>query len=170
MRAKSLILLGRHRAQKRRFPSAPDAIQFLPGSRSAQFTAVVAINSALEIDVTGQVCADSLGYAAYRGIAGQVDFIRGAARSKGGNPISALASTDKSGTVARIVPALQPGAGVVTSRGDVHYVVTEYGVAHLHGKTVRERVEALIAIAHPAFRDDLLAAARHSGILGSASL
>jgi acyl-CoA hydrolase len=135
----------------------------------AQNERMVAINSALEIDVTGQVCADSLGYAPYSGIGGQVDFIRGAARSKGGKPIIALASTAKGGTVSRIVPALKPGAGVVTSRGDVHYVVTEYGVAYLHGKTLRQRTEALIGIAHPAFRDDLLAAARHSGILGSAT-
>jgi len=133
----------------------------------AQNERMVAINSALEIDVTGQVCADSLGYLPYSGIGGQVDFIRGAARSKGGVPIIALPSTAKGGTVSRIVPALKTGAGVVTSRGDVHYVVTEYGVAYLHGKSLRERTEALIQIAHPDFREELLEAARHSGILES---
>jgi acyl-CoA hydrolase len=125
---------------------------------------MVAINSALEIDLTGQVCADSLGYMPYSGIGGQVDFIRGAARSKGGVPIIALPSTAKGGAISRIVPALKTGAGVVTSRGDVHYVVTEYGVAHLHGKSLRQRAEALIEIAHPDFRDELLDAARRSGV------
>ena len=133
----------------------------------AQNERMVAINSALEIDVTGQVCADSLGYLPYSGIGGQVDFIRGAARSKGGVPIIALPSTAKGGTVSRIVPALKTGAGVVTSRGDVHYVVTEYGVACLHGKSLRQRTEALIQISHPDFREELLDAARHSGILES---
>ncbi len=117
----------------------------------------VAINSALEVDLTGQVCADSIGYNFYSGIGGQVDFIRGAARSKGGKPIIALPSTAKDGSLSRIVPHLQEGAGVVTSRGDVHYVVTEYGVAYLHGKTVRERCRALINVAHPKFREQLLA-------------
>jgi acyl-CoA hydrolase len=133
----------------------------------AQNERMVAVNSALEIDVTGQVCADSLGYLPYSGIGGQVDFIRGAARSKGGVPIIALPSTARGGTVSRIVPALKTGAGVVTSRGDVHYVVTEYGVARLHGKSLRQRAEALIQIAHPDFREDLLEAARHSGIFES---
>lgn len=117
---------------------------------------VVAINSALQVDLTGQVCADSLGYKFYSGIGGQVDFIRGAALSEGGTPILALPSTAKNGTVSRIVPHLDEGAGVVTSRGDVHYVVTEFGVAFLHGKTVRERALALISIAHPDFRAGLL--------------
>lgn len=115
----------------------------------------VAINSAIEVDLTGQVCADSIGYNFYSGIGGQVDFIRGAARSKGGKPIIALPSTAKNDTVSRIVPHLKEGAGVVTSRGDVHYVVTEYGVAYLHGKSIRERCAALINIAHPKFRDEL---------------
>lgn len=115
----------------------------------------VAINSALEVDLTGQVCADSIGYNFYSGIGGQVDFIRGAARSKGGKPIIALPSTAKDGAISRIVPHLKEGAGVVTSRGDVHYVVTEYGVAYLHGKTVQERCRALINIAHPKFREEL---------------
>lgn len=119
----------------------------------------VAINSAIEVDLSGQVCADSIGYNFYSGIGGQVDFIRGAARSKGGKPIIALPSTAKNGTVSRIVPHLKEGAGVVTSRGDVHYVVTEFGIAYLHGKTIRERCKALINIAHPDFREDLTRAA-----------
>lgn len=120
----------------------------------------VAINSALEVDLTGQVCADSIGYNFYSGIGGQVDFIRGAARSKGGKPIIALPSTAKNDSLNRIVPHLKEGAGVVTSRGDVHYVVTEYGVAYLHGKTIQERCRALIKIAHPKFRDELVKFAR----------
>jgi 4-hydroxybutyrate CoA-transferase len=116
---------------------------------------MVAINSALEVDLTGQVCADSLGYNFYSGIGGQVDFMRGAARSKGGKPIIALPSTACNGTISRIVPHLKEGAGVVTSRGDVHYVVTEYGIAYLHGKTIRQRCKALIEIAHPKFRHEL---------------
>ena len=117
---------------------------------------MVAINVALEIDLTGQVCADSLGTKFYSGIGGQVDFNRGAARSEGGKAIIALPSTAKDGTISRIVPFLTPGAGVVTTRGDVHYIVTEYGVAYLHGKNVQERALALISIAHPKFREDLL--------------
>ena len=116
---------------------------------------MVAINSALEVDLTGQVCSDSIGPKPYSGVGGQVDFMRGAARSKGGKPIIALPSTAKNGTVSRIVPTLTPGAGVVTSRADVHYVVTEHGVAYLHGKTVRQRAEALIAIADPKFQEEL---------------
>jgi acyl-CoA hydrolase len=121
----------------------------------AQNDKMVAINAALQVDLTGQVCADSLGTKPYSGFGGQVDFIRGAARSKGGVPIIALPSTARRGTVSRIVPILEPGAGVVTSRADVHYVVTEHGIAYLHGKTLRERAEALIAIADPQFRGDL---------------
>lgn len=121
---------------------------------------MVAINSAIEVDLTGQVCADSIGHKFYSGVGGQVDFTRGAARSKGGKPIIALPSTTKNETISRIVCQLQPGAGVVTSRNDVHYVVTEYGVAYLHGKTIRERVRALINIAHPNFREGLEAKAR----------
>ena len=116
---------------------------------------MVAINSALQVDLTGQVCSDSIGNQFYSGIGGQVDFLRGASRSKGGKPIIAISSTAKSGTISRIVPVLSPGAGVVTSRGLVRYVVTEYGVAYLHGKSIRERAKALIEIAHPKFRDDL---------------
>jgi acyl-CoA hydrolase/GNAT superfamily N-acetyltransferase len=124
---------------------------------------MVAINTAIEIDLTGQVCADSIGERFYSGIGGQVDFIRGAARSRGGKPVIALPSTAENRhgeRFSRIVPALKPGAGVVTSRGDVHYVVTEHGVAYLHGKSVRERAMALVSIAHPDYRSDLLAAAR----------
>jgi acyl-CoA hydrolase len=116
---------------------------------------MVAINSAIEVDLTGQVCADSMGRNPYSGIGGQVDFLRGAARAKGGVPIIALPSTAKNGTVSRIATLLQPGAGVVTSRGDVHYVVTEHGVAYLHGKTLRQRAEALIQVADPQFRAEL---------------
>lgn len=117
---------------------------------------MVAINVALEVDLTGQVCADSLGTRFYSGIGGQVDFNRGAARSREGKAIIALPSTAKNGTVSRIVSRLSEGAGVVTTRGDVHYVVTEYGVAYLHGKSVQERALALISIAHPDYRPKLL--------------
>ncbi|HXY23127.1 MAG TPA: acetyl-CoA hydrolase/transferase C-terminal domain-containing protein [Candidatus Acidoferrum sp.] len=116
---------------------------------------MVAINSALQIDLTGQVCSDSIGTYFYSGIGGQVDFLRGASNSKGGKPIIALPSTAKGGTVTRIAPMLSPGAGVVTSRGLIRYVVTEYGVAYLHGKSIRERAKALIEIAHPKFREEL---------------
>jgi RimJ/RimL family protein N-acetyltransferase len=124
---------------------------------------MVAINAAIEVDLTGQVCSDSIGSRFYSGIGGQVDFIRGAARSRGGKPVIALPSTAtlRDGrVVSKIVPVLQEGAGVVTSRGDVHYVVTEWGVAYLHGKSVRERALALVSIAHPDFRENLLAAAK----------
>jgi acyl-CoA hydrolase len=116
---------------------------------------MVAVNSCLQIDLTGQVCSDSMGTSFYSGIGGQVDFIRGTARSKGGKPIIALPSTAKEETISRIVPMLNPGAGVVTSRGAVRYVVTEYGTAYLHGKSIRQRAEALINIAHPKFRNEL---------------
>ncbi len=116
---------------------------------------MVAINSALQVDLTGQVCADSIGTYFYSGIGGQVDFLRGASRAKYGKPILALPATAKGDTVSRICPMLDPGAGVVTSRGLIRYVVTEYGVAYLHGKTIRERAQALIQIAHPKFRDQL---------------
>jgi len=116
---------------------------------------MVAINSALQVDLTGQVCSDSIGNQFYSGIGGQVDFLRGASRSKGGKPIIAISSTAKGGTISRIVPMLSPGAGVVTSRGLVRYVVTEHGVAYLHGKSIRERAKALIEIADPKFRNEL---------------
>ncbi|RKY85556.1 4-hydroxybutyrate CoA-transferase [candidate division KSB1 bacterium] len=131
----------------------------------AQNEKMVAINSALEVDLTGQVCSDSMGYHIYSGFGGQVDFIRGAARSKGGKPIIALPSTAKGDTISRIVSHLKEGAGVVTSRGDVHYVVTEHGVAYLHGKSRRERAEALIQIAHPKFRDELMQFAKEKHYL-----
>jgi GNAT superfamily N-acetyltransferase len=112
------------------------------------------------VDLTGQVCSDSIGGKFYSGFGGQVDFIRGAARSEGGKPIIALPSTTKDEKISRICSWLKTGAGVVTSRADVHYVVTEYGVAYLHGKSVRERALALIHIAHPRFRDELMREAR----------
>lgn len=116
---------------------------------------LVAVNSALQIDLTGQVCADSLGHAIYSGIGGQMDFIRGAAQARGGLPIIALPSTARGGTVSRIVAELSPGAGVVTTRGHVFWVVTEYGAVNLHGLSLRERAAALIGIAHPDFRGEL---------------
>ena len=116
---------------------------------------MIAINSALQVDLTGQVCADSVGSYLYSGIGGQVDFLRGSSRSKGGKPIIALPSTAKGDSVSRIVPMLTPGSGVVTSRGLTRYVVTEYGIAYLHGKSIRERARALIEIAHPKFRASL---------------
>ena len=121
----------------------------------AQNKKMVAINSAIEIDITGQVCADSIGTKIFSGIGGQVDFIRGAAHSEGGKPIIALPSITKDGKYSRIVPQLRSGAGVVTSRGDVHYVITEYGTAHLFGKSLKERARELIKISHPMFRDEL---------------
>lgn len=131
----------------------------------AQNHKMVSINSALEVDLTGQVCADSLGTMFYSGIGGQVDFVRGASRCKGGKAIIALPSTAAGETFSRIVPTLKPGAGVVTSRGDVHYIVTEYGSAYLHGKTIRERAMALIQIAHPKFRPWLLAEAKSRALV-----
>lgn len=121
----------------------------------ARNDSMVAINSAIQVDLTGQVCSDSIGTTFYSGIGGQVDFLRGATRSKGGKPIIAIPSTAKQGKISRIVPVLDPGAGVVTSRGLVRYIVTEYGVAYLHGKSIRERAKALIDIAHPDFRAEL---------------
>ncbi|MGE3777747.1 MAG: acetyl-CoA hydrolase/transferase family protein [Pirellulaceae bacterium] len=116
---------------------------------------VLAINSAIQIDLTGQICADSFGHQMYSGIGGQMDFIRGAALSEGGKPILALPATAKNGQVSRIVPELTPGSGVVTTRGHVHWVATEYGAVNLHGKTLRQRAELLISIAHPDFRNEL---------------
>lgn len=121
---------------------------------------MISINSALAVDLTGQVAADTLLGRFFSGIGGQVDFIRGAARSREGKPIIALPSTARDGSVSRILAALEAGAGVVTSRGDVHYVVTEYGVADLWGKNIRQRALALIEIAHPDYRTELLAAAK----------
>lgn len=124
----------------------------------AQNDRMVAINSAIEIDLTGQVCADSIGPKLYSGVGGQLDFIYGASRSKGGVPIIAMPSTSvmRDGTVvSKITPMLKPGAGVVTTRNHVRYVVTEYGIAELYGKTIRQRAQNLIKIAHPDFRDEL---------------
>jgi GNAT superfamily N-acetyltransferase len=121
---------------------------------------MVAINSALAVDLTGQVAADTLSGKFFSGIGGQVDFVRGAARSRGGRSIIALPSTARAGTISRIQAMLDPGTGVVTSRGDVRYVVTEYGIADLWGKNIRERATALIAIAHPDFRRELIDAGK----------
>lgn len=121
----------------------------------AQNGRMTAINSALQIDLTGQVCADSLGTEMYSGCGGQVDFVRGASHAPGGKAIIALESTARQGKISRIVPVLASGAGVVTSRADIHYVVTEYGIAYLHGKNMKDRVKALIEIAHPDFRAEL---------------
>jgi acetyl-CoA hydrolase len=129
----------------------------------AQNDRMVAINSALEVDLTGQVCADSIGPRMYSAVGGQLDFIYGASRSTGGVPIIALPSTSvlKDGSViSKIVPMLKPGAGVVTTRNHVHYVVTEFGVAKLYGKTVQQRTQALINIADPRFRDEIAGKAR----------
>lgn len=126
---------------------------------------LVAVNSAIEIDLTGQVCSDSIGPRIYSGFGGQVDFIRGAARSKGGKPIIAIPSTAQGGKQSRIVPFLKMGAGVVTNRADVHYIVTEHGVTNLFGKNLRERAEALIGIADPAFRAELETAAKERKLL-----
>ena len=120
---------------------------------------VAAINSALEIDLSGQVCADSIGFRIYSGIGGQMDFIRGSALSAGGRPIIAMPSTAAGGTVSRITAALKPGSGVVTTRGHVHWVVTEYGAVNLFGLSLRQRAQALISIAHPDFRAELRRAA-----------
>jgi len=120
----------------------------------------VAINSALEVDLTGQVCADSIGPKLYSGAGGQLDFIYGASRSEGGVPVIALPATAKDGALSRIVPTLKQGAGVVTTRYHVHYIVTEYGVASLYGKTIRQRAQELIGIAAPQFREELTRAAR----------
>jgi acyl-CoA hydrolase len=126
---------------------------------------LVAVNSAIEVDLTGQVCSDSIGTYIYSGFGGQVDFIRAAARSKGGKPVIAVQATAKKGAQSRIVSTLKAGAGVVTSRADVHYVVTEYGVAHLFGKNLRQRAEALIGIAAPQFQAELEAQAKERKLL-----
>jgi len=126
----------------------------------AQNDRMVSINSALEIDITGQVCADSIGPKFYSGVGGQLDFVRGASRSKEGKTFIALPSTAKEGTVSRVVTQLKPGAGVVTSRNDVHYVATEFGAVDLWGLSISQRVQALVSISHPSFRDELLAYAR----------
>jgi acetyl-CoA hydrolase len=131
----------------------------------AQNDNMVAVNSAISVDLTGQVCSDSIGDTVYSGFGGQVDFIRGAARAKNGRAIIALQSTAKDGQVSRITSVLDEAAGVVTSRADVRYVVTEFGAADLFGRTLRERAHALIGIAHPRFRDELTVGARRRRLL-----
>jgi acetyl-CoA hydrolase len=131
----------------------------------AQNDNMVAINSAISVDLTGQVCADSIGTRVYSGFGGQLDFVRGAARAKGGVPIIALPSTARDGKVSRLVDTLLPGSGVVTTRADVHYVVTEYGIAHLWGRSLRQRARSLIDIAHPDFREELERAAAQRMLL-----
>ncbi|HSQ60983.1 MAG TPA: acetyl-CoA hydrolase/transferase C-terminal domain-containing protein [Acidobacteriota bacterium] len=126
---------------------------------------MVSVNSAIQIDLTGQVCSDSIGDTVYSGFGGQVDFVRGASRSRDGKAVIALLSTAKGGEISRVVPYLDEGAGVVTSRADVHHVATEYGVADLHGRSLRERARALIGIAHPRFRDELEEGARKRRLL-----
>lgn len=126
---------------------------------------MVSINSALEVDLTGQVCADSIGPKFFSGVGGQLDFVRGAARSKDGTTVIALPSTAKNDTISRIVPQLKPGAGVTTSRNDVHCIATEYGLADLWGRSISERVHALVNIAHPNFREELLAYAREQNYI-----
>ena len=126
----------------------------------AQNDKMCAINSALQVDMTGQVCAESLGYDIYSGFGGQLDFIRGAARSKGGKPIIALPSTAKGDSISRIVPSLEVGAGVVTTRAHVHYIATEFGAVDLFGQSIRRRAEMLISISHPDHREELRAFAR----------
>ena len=160
-----------------RFVDDNPLIEFHPCDRTNDTSlirknpSVVAINSALEIDLSGQVVADSIGFRIYSGIGGQMDFIRGAALSAGGKPIIALPSTAAGGTASRIVAAVRPGAGVVTTRGHVHWVVTEYGAVNLFGLTLRQRAERLIAIAHPEMRGELrrqFAHARHIELGGAA--
>ena len=131
----------------------------------AQHRNMAAINSALEVDLTGQATAESLGKAFYSGIGGQADFMRGAVLSRGGKPILALQSTARNGTVSRIVPFLREGAGVTLNRGDIHYVVTEYGIAYLHGKNIRERAMQLISVAHPKFRSWLVDEAKKLNLI-----
>jgi acetyl-CoA hydrolase len=126
----------------------------------AQNARMVAINSAIEVDLTGQISADSIGTRLYSGVGGQLDFIYGASRAAGGVPIIALPATALGGNASRIVPVLKPGAGVTTTRNHIRFVVTEHGVADLYGKTIRRRAEALIQIAAPQFREELARAAR----------
>lgn len=126
---------------------------------------MVAVNSALEVDITGQVCSDSIGTYIYSGFGGQLDFIRGAGAAKNGKPIIALPATAKNDQISRIVPTLKVGSGVVTTRADVHYVVTEYGIAVLYGKNLQQRARALINVAHPKFREELEKAAWERKIL-----
>jgi len=122
---------------------------------AGQVDRLISINSAIQVDLYGQVCADTMGHQQFSGVGGQVDFVRASSISKGGKSIIALPSTNKKKTASRIVARLYEGACVTTSRNDVHYIVTEYGIADLRGKTVRQRAYSLISIAHPDFRDQL---------------
>ena len=131
----------------------------------AQNDRMISINSAIEVDITGQVCADSIGPRLYSGVGGQLDFVRGAARSKEGKTFIALPSTARGGSLTRIVPQLKQGAGVVTTRNDVHYIGTEFGVVDLWGRSISERVHALVSISHPDFRDELLEYAREQNYI-----
>lgn len=131
----------------------------------AQNNKMISINSALEVDITGQVCADSIGSRLYSGVGGQLDFVRGAARSEGGKTFIALPSTAKGESLSRIVPQLKPGAGVVTTRNDVHHIATEYGAVDLWGRNLSERVHALVSVAHPDFREDLMRYAREQNYI-----
>ncbi len=133
----------------------------------ARHDAMVSINSAISVDLTGQVCADSIGGRIYSGVGGQVDFVRGARASRGGRSILALPSTAKGGSCSRIVAELAPGSSVTTSRNDVHVIATEHGIVNLHGLSLRERAARLIGLAAPAFRDDLAREARAKGLLGA---
>ncbi|HXG19191.1 MAG TPA: acetyl-CoA hydrolase/transferase C-terminal domain-containing protein [Methylomirabilota bacterium] len=168
-KAVATLILGSHELY--RFVNNNPAFELHPSAYTndpfiiAQNENLIAINSALEVDLTGQVCAESIGATIYSGFGGQLDFIRGAARSRGGKPIIALPSTARNDEFSRLVPQLKPGAGVVTTRGDVHDVVTEFGVAHLYGKTLRQRARALIDIAHPRFREALERAAHERKLL-----
>jgi len=158
-KAVATFVLGTKRLYE--FVNDNPMFEFLPSDYTnnpfniARNEKMVSINSAIEIDVTGQVCADSVGASIFSGFGGQLDFVRGSSASKGGKAIIALPSTARSGTISRIVPFLRQGAGVVTTRGDVRYVVTEFGVAYLFGKNLRQRAEALINISHPSFREQL---------------
>jgi acyl-CoA hydrolase len=160
----SAFMLGTQRLY--RFVHDNPAVEMRPANFTndtsviRRFRHMVAINSAIEIDLTGQVCADSIGPRLYSGVGGQMDFLRGAALAEEGRPIIALPSTAKSGAASRIVAELARGAGVVTTRAHAHIVVTEFGVAQLHGRSVPERARALIAISHPQFRDQLTHDAR----------
>ena len=165
-----------------RFKAAPDAddrfighdpgVEFRPVSYTntvdvvAAYDRMVAVNAAIAVDLTGQVAADSIGPKFYSGIGGQVDFIRGAARSRAGVPIIALPSTAGGGSISRICASLPEAGGVVTTRGDVHWVVTEHGAYNLHGRTIRERARMLIDLAHPDFRAQLEEDAGRLGYLG----
>ena len=131
----------------------------------AQLPDFISVNAALEVDFYGQVCAESIGTKHVSGSGGQVDYVRGATQSKGGKSFIAFPSTAKGGTISRIKPVLTTGSIVTTSKNDVDYIVTEYGMAHLRGKTLSERVKALIAIAHPKFREELLFEAKKQNIL-----